>query len=113
MLAAALILVVRPLLAWAHEAISNQLVVPQTWFEIASCAQARSGRTTRIRAAASIRPVPWSRHRVFAWFYLRPVRKPLAVLFVTALTAGSVEASLYLLRDRCGARASRGTCGLP
>ena len=33
----------------------------------------------------------------FAWFYLRPVRKPLAVLFVTALTAGSVEASLYLL----------------
>ena len=33
----------------------------------------------------------------FAWFYLRPVRGALAVLFVVALAAGSVEASLYLL----------------
>ena len=33
----------------------------------------------------------------FAWFYLRPVRGPLAVLFCVALAAGSVEASLYLL----------------
>ncbi len=33
----------------------------------------------------------------FAWFYLRPVRGPLAILFVVALAAGSVEASLYLL----------------
>ena len=33
----------------------------------------------------------------FAWFYLRPVRWALAVLFVIAVIAGTVEASLYLV----------------
>ncbi|GJE40645.1 ABC transporter ATP-binding protein [Methylobacterium persicinum] len=33
----------------------------------------------------------------FAWFYLRPVRAALLALFVIAVIAGSVEASLYLV----------------
>jgi ATP-binding cassette subfamily B multidrug efflux pump len=33
----------------------------------------------------------------FAWFYLRPIRGVLAALFVIAVIAGSVEASLYLV----------------
>ena len=33
----------------------------------------------------------------FAWFYLRPVRWALAALFVIAVIAGTVEASLYLV----------------
>ncbi|MBE7199831.1 MAG: ABC transporter ATP-binding protein [Parafilimonas terrae] len=33
----------------------------------------------------------------FAWFYLRPIRGPLIALFVIAVIAGTVEASLYLV----------------
>ena len=33
----------------------------------------------------------------FAWFYLRPIRAALLALFVIAVIAGSVEASLYLV----------------
>ena len=33
----------------------------------------------------------------FAWFYLRPIRVALACLFVIAIVAGTVEASLYLV----------------
>ena len=33
----------------------------------------------------------------FAWFYLRPIRAALAALFVIAVIAGTVEASLYLV----------------
>jgi ATP-binding cassette, subfamily B, multidrug efflux pump len=33
----------------------------------------------------------------FAWFYLRPIRLALALLFVIAIVAGTVEASLYLV----------------
>ena len=33
----------------------------------------------------------------FAWFYLRPIRVALACLFVIAVVAGTVEASLYLV----------------
>ncbi|MCX7333252.1 ATP-binding cassette subfamily B multidrug efflux pump [Methylobacterium sp. PvP062] len=33
----------------------------------------------------------------FAWFYLRPIRAALAALFVIAVVAGTVEASLYLV----------------
>ncbi len=33
----------------------------------------------------------------FAWFYLRPIRAALLALFVIAVVAGSVEASLYLV----------------
>jgi ATP-binding cassette subfamily B multidrug efflux pump len=33
----------------------------------------------------------------FAWFYLRPIRGPLIALFVIAVVAGTVEASLYLV----------------
>ncbi|MGU3666933.1 ABC transporter ATP-binding protein [Methylobacterium sp. A49B] len=33
----------------------------------------------------------------FAWFYLRPIRGVLALLFIIAVIAGTVEASLYLV----------------
>ena len=33
----------------------------------------------------------------FAWFYLRPIRAALVALFVIAVVAGTVEASLYLV----------------
>ncbi|MCJ2085660.1 ABC transporter ATP-binding protein/permease [Methylobacterium sp. E-005] len=33
----------------------------------------------------------------FAWFYLRPIRSALAALFVIAVIAGTIEASLYLV----------------